>query len=191
VDRLGEILRQARHRKGVSLKEVEEATRIPLKYLIALEGGDQTNLPSPAYVRGFVRLYASFLGLDPAEMLSLLPQEEQAPTLRPMTRVEQLPSLTSSLPFVSTLVAIFLAAIMVISTAWDGKGGIARLQSGHIAPALKGQTVESAIAALEKEGVGFVFLHLSPAEGDVVVDQAPRPGQALRAGEVVVVVLGR
>lgn len=70
MSELGDLLRQARERKGVTLEQVEAATRIRLKFLDALERGDYASLPGEVYVRGFVRSYASFLGLDPQEALS-------------------------------------------------------------------------------------------------------------------------
>jgi len=68
---LGTRFRLARENKSVSLKQAERDTRIRRKYLQALEDQDLTSLPSAVYVKGFVRNYASYLGLDPNEMLAL------------------------------------------------------------------------------------------------------------------------
>jgi hypothetical protein len=62
--RIGETLRKARVRREVQLAEVEEATRIRLKYLRAIEAEDWGALPEDVYARAFIRTYASFLGLD-------------------------------------------------------------------------------------------------------------------------------
>src|SRR5215204_1172282 len=62
--RIGAILREARERRGIELSEVEAATRIRLRYLRAIEGEDWDVLPGGVYTRGFIRTYASFLGLD-------------------------------------------------------------------------------------------------------------------------------
>ncbi|MDF1613604.1 helix-turn-helix domain-containing protein [Desulfurivibrio dismutans] len=61
---LGEKLRRARTEKGVSLEEAAEATRIHTSTLRALEENDQTALPASTFTRGFVRIYANYLGLD-------------------------------------------------------------------------------------------------------------------------------
>lgn len=66
----GQTLRQAREAKGVSLAQVERATRIRKTYLEALEEHQFSQLPASAYARGIVRNYAAYLGLDPAEMLA-------------------------------------------------------------------------------------------------------------------------
>ncbi|MBI4300433.1 MAG: PASTA domain-containing protein [Chloroflexi bacterium] len=71
---LGQILREAREQQGYSLEEVEKATRIGKRYLAALEAEDYGKLPSPVYVRGFVRLYAQHLGLEVESVLALYPE---------------------------------------------------------------------------------------------------------------------
>jgi len=69
MDELGHILREARETKGLALKEVQEEIRINTRFLEALESGDYQALPTPAHVRGFLRNYARFLGLDPQPLL--------------------------------------------------------------------------------------------------------------------------
>jgi cytoskeleton protein RodZ len=69
MDELGHILREARENKGYSLEDVQEKIRINAKYLKALETGDYSALPTPVHVRGFLRNYARFLGLDPQPLL--------------------------------------------------------------------------------------------------------------------------
>ncbi len=61
---VGAILRQARNRREVELSEVEAATRIRARYLRAIEAEEWEALPGGVYTRGFIRAYASFLGLD-------------------------------------------------------------------------------------------------------------------------------
>jgi cytoskeleton protein RodZ len=69
MDELGHILREARETKGLTLNEVQEQTRINSRFLEALEMGDYIRLPTPVHVRGFLRNYARFLGLDPGPLL--------------------------------------------------------------------------------------------------------------------------
>jgi Uncharacterized protein conserved in bacteria len=57
-------LRVARETKGLELKEIEEITKIPSKYLQALEEADFCVLPGGVYTVGFLRSYARFLDLD-------------------------------------------------------------------------------------------------------------------------------
>ncbi len=67
MSELGQILAEARAAKEISLADVEKATRIRQKYLVAFEQGEYTRLPRGAIARGFLRLYADFLGLDPED----------------------------------------------------------------------------------------------------------------------------
>jgi cytoskeletal protein RodZ len=64
---LGAKLRQARERRGVSLRQVAAATKISVVVLEALERNDPSKLPGGIFSRAFVRSYASELGLDPDE----------------------------------------------------------------------------------------------------------------------------
>lgn len=66
----GELLRNARAYRGVSLADAERATRINRRYLAALEQEAFDQLPPLTYARGIVRIYAQYLGLDPLTVLA-------------------------------------------------------------------------------------------------------------------------
>lgn len=61
---IGNRLREARQRQGLEISECADATRIRERYLVAIEDGRFESLPDPAYVNGFVRAYATHLGLS-------------------------------------------------------------------------------------------------------------------------------
>ena len=61
---IGNSLREARLRQGLDFPEVEQATKIRGKYLRALEDEQFDILPGQTYVKGFLRSYAEYLGLD-------------------------------------------------------------------------------------------------------------------------------
>lgn len=63
-DSVGKTLREARRKRGVELAEVEATTRIRARFLRAIEDEEWEVLPGEAYVRGFIRTYAAYLGLD-------------------------------------------------------------------------------------------------------------------------------
>ena len=65
---VGDRLRDAREARGVDLFRVERDTKIRHKFLAALEDGDFADLPGDVYARGFLRNYASYLGLDADEI---------------------------------------------------------------------------------------------------------------------------
>src|SRR5581483_4626265 len=71
-DRTGDFgrkLREARERKGVSLRQIASATKISVSALEALERNDLAKLPGGIFSRAFVRSYASEVGLDPDEAI--------------------------------------------------------------------------------------------------------------------------
>ncbi|MCI0396277.1 MAG: DUF4115 domain-containing protein [Chloroflexi bacterium] len=69
MDELGTILREAREARGLTLAEAQDATRISARFLEALEKTQYEALPTPVHVRGYLRNYARFLGLDPKPLL--------------------------------------------------------------------------------------------------------------------------
>jgi cytoskeletal protein RodZ len=64
VFEIGNSLREVRERQGLGYPEIELATKIRAKYIRALEEEDFDSLPGDAYVRGFLRTYSEYLGLD-------------------------------------------------------------------------------------------------------------------------------
>ena len=66
---IGAGLREVRERLGWKLPDIAEHIRIRLVFLSAIESGDLSSLPGPAYRVGFVRSYAQALGLDGEEIL--------------------------------------------------------------------------------------------------------------------------
>lgn len=67
--RVGQALRKARTDRGVDLSEVERSTKIRQKFLEAMEEDRWDELPAPAYARGFLEIYARYLGLDQQPLL--------------------------------------------------------------------------------------------------------------------------
>ena len=65
---VGERLRAAREQKKLSLVNIADQTRIPLRHLQNLEAGDWSSLPAPTYTIGFAKSYASAVGLDRTEI---------------------------------------------------------------------------------------------------------------------------
>src|SRR5215207_11688 len=61
---IGTSLREARLRQSLDFPEIEQGTKIRGKYLRALEDEQFDVLPAQTYVKGFLRSYAEYLGLD-------------------------------------------------------------------------------------------------------------------------------
>jgi cytoskeleton protein RodZ len=66
--KIGRFLEQKRKERGLSLEEVEQATKIRKRYLTGLEREDYGMLPDAVYAHGFLKTYANYLGLDGEEL---------------------------------------------------------------------------------------------------------------------------
>lgn len=75
MQRLGELLKNKREERGLSLEEVCRATKIRKEFLKALEEGNYQLLPPPPFLKGFIRSYASFLDLPVDKLLPLFRRE--------------------------------------------------------------------------------------------------------------------
>ncbi len=76
---VGELIKQRRQEMNLSLKEVENGTSIRMSHLQAIEEDDMSKLISPVYAQGFLRQYASFVGLDGDKLLKDHPQHFTRP----------------------------------------------------------------------------------------------------------------
>jgi Helix-turn-helix domain len=89
VFEIGNSLREARLRQSLDFPEIEQATKIRAKYLRALEDEQFDVLPAQTYVKGFLRSYAEYLGLDGQLYVDeynsrfVVGGEEEAPARRP------------------------------------------------------------------------------------------------------------
>ncbi|MCF6093156.1 DUF4115 domain-containing protein [Microaerobacter geothermalis] len=89
MNELGELLKRTRMEKNISLAEVQEHTKIQVRYLEAIENGQWNILPGKFYTRAFIKKYAEFLGMDYHELRDqyqhLFPQNEEE-ELQPVKR---------------------------------------------------------------------------------------------------------
>lgn len=72
---LGEQLKKFRAEGRINLHEVSRETKIPVKYLEMIEEGNYEALPPDVYVKGFLRGYADFLGIDSKKIINLYARE--------------------------------------------------------------------------------------------------------------------
>lgn len=77
MSELGQMLRNRRKERGITLKDIEGALSIRVKYLEALEEGNYAIIPGEVYAKGFLRNYASFLGFNAEDMVQLYKKEMQ------------------------------------------------------------------------------------------------------------------
>ena len=84
---IGDKLRSAREAKGLSIEDIEKATKIQGRYLTAIEQNQFDKLPGDFYVRAFIRQYAQIVGLDGKELLS--EYHDEVPQAEPDEYVEE------------------------------------------------------------------------------------------------------
>ncbi len=82
MESIGEMLKTAREAKGVSTSEAAKGTRIKVQHIEAMERDDFDVIPAVAYAKGFIKIYAEYLGLDPQPLVRRF-MEEHAPKERP------------------------------------------------------------------------------------------------------------
>jgi cytoskeleton protein RodZ len=75
---LGEELRRLREEKGLSLRDVSDATHIGSRFLQAIEADNYSILPGGIFNRGFVRSFARYIGMDEEQALVLYNQQLEA-----------------------------------------------------------------------------------------------------------------
>ncbi len=216
---LGETLRRARTAKGVTFEDAERVTRIPRKYLEALELENFSILPAPVYARGFLRSYAGYLGLDPNQLLPFFPVGHvDEPKLDPLPQVRE-PRVWNANGLIGVGVVALLVLLVIAlysvgredsspsfvtqSTAQSRSGGVIVPPSGQTAPGnagpaialpdLAGQSLEDAIATIEESGASYIVVYVR--EGDIpagqVIDQEPAPGTAVGPGDLVTLKVSR
>jgi hypothetical protein len=125
---IGSSLREERLRRGLELAQVEAETCIRIRYLRALEEERFDLLPGTAYVRGFLRTYASYLGFEEQRFIDAY-NERFAPVEElPIT---PLPAIQPHSLGVPATVGALLAVALVAVLAWSLGGS--RGEPSHVA----------------------------------------------------------
>ncbi len=204
--RLGEAFRNERTRRAISLGDAERTTRINRVYLEAIEAGRLEALPAPVYTRGFVRLYARFLGLDPDAAVAAIPEGLPRPSgLEPMPGMRRSAPPTIPLPPLTppVIVAGVLGFLLLVTLVWlvpRAFGGDAPATAGNSgtpaagAPAVRNGEVPNLVglardlASKTVTDAGLtplVFEATNAAPPGQVFQQSPAAGTAIAPGGTV------
>lgn len=122
---IGRALRTARLRRGKSLEEASRETRLRLEYLTALEREEFGDLLGDVYVRGWLRSYSQYLGLDPEKVITVYERAHggEHPELAPIHRAPGVAN-GDGLPSIhrrpNWLLAAAAAAIVLLSAGAIG-----------------------------------------------------------------------
>jgi cytoskeleton protein RodZ len=187
---IGSSLREARLRQGLDFPELEQVTKIRGKYLRALEDEQFEVLPAQTYVKGFLRTYAEYLGLDGQLYVDefnsrFVSGEEYEPRVRrsaarrPQRRHRRL---ETNVVFVALAVIAILTVIVI--SAWKASGS----GSPATPPAEKTPTVVQRpkvkpplLEVTAKTGQTHLIVHKGSATGNVVFDGTISKGDPARA----------
>ncbi len=82
---IGQTLKEAREKKGLTLDDLQQTTKIQKRYLIAIEAENFDALPGDFYVRAFIQQYAKVVDLDGDELLAQLEEKTGVKTETPVT----------------------------------------------------------------------------------------------------------
>jgi cytoskeletal protein RodZ len=83
LESIGRYLRRERELRQMSLEELAQVTRIPLRMLQLIEEDDFEKLPGEVFARGFLRAYARALGVEADEVLAVYGQNRRVVEARP------------------------------------------------------------------------------------------------------------
>jgi cytoskeleton protein RodZ len=174
VSALGEEFRSAREARSLSLSDVAERLHIRSVYLAAIEDEDWHVIGAPVYVRGFMRTYARFLGLDPEAAVArfaatMPPGSPAAAPSRPASvanpnekRAEgSRPSLAAILSIVVAVLVVAFVGYQFIQYRAGGQAGAPAAQ-GSAAPDVAAVPPDAATAAPQPGGVADGSLAVIP-----------------------------
>ena len=130
---LGEEFRSAREARGLSVSDVAEQIHIRSVYLAAIENEEWTSIGAPVYVRGFIRTYARFLGLDGEAAVARFndavpaarPSSHAAPAVAAAARERSGPSPWALLGALVALVLVGYAIYEYVTLKQSGAGSVA------------------------------------------------------------------
>lgn len=121
---IGNILKEARESKNLSLDDIQEITKIQKRYLVAIEQEEFKALPGRFYIRAFIREYAEAVDLDPELVLSEFKEDkdeivEETVQYTRLDRAEKLNEnkATSIFSFIPTLIVILLI-VAILFVGW-------------------------------------------------------------------------
>ncbi len=116
---IGEYLRKQRALRGITVDELSSMTRIPLRSLLRLEGG-QFDGETDGFVRGFVRTVANALGLDEEDTMSRMLQE---PSPGAWERHSTSRSVKQALA-IFAFILIAIVGFLILRTGWNVLVGV-------------------------------------------------------------------
>lgn len=186
----GQALAAKRAERGLSIEQVAASTRIRAEHLRALEADDLAQLPAPVYARGYLRTYATYLGLDPDELLRTLPSRAVAPGLAlGLENTERRPRVVLTTPAVAAAGLVLLAG-MFTGYVWRQVTVDQRMMVVIASPTIAATPAATALAspAIQARPIVVGVRVTDVVWINVVVDGNPQygdSGRTLPAGSIL------
>ncbi|HBD95615.1 MAG: hypothetical protein A2015_11185 [Spirochaetes bacterium GWF1_31_7] len=114
MEPLGEFLKEIRTQKRLSIEKVIEDTHILKKFIIGIEADDFTVFPGEAYLKGFLRNYSEYLGLESNEIIRRFEKIKLSETPSPIEQLIPKPGFDYS--------RIIFALVILIAISLLGSG---------------------------------------------------------------------
>jgi cytoskeleton protein RodZ len=124
VERIGDILRRRRQQRGDDLQQIADYLCIRKNFLVALENNDYDGLPADAYVIGFLRTYAAYLGFDGGDAINRYRAEMSGRRRKPAL-VLPTPITEGRTPSAFIMVGAAVVALLIYVT-WYSLSGTSR-----------------------------------------------------------------
>jgi len=175
--RPGDTLRHGRQQKGLSLERAARESRIKLSVIEAIETGEIAHIPS-VYLKGYIRNYARFLGIDPTGLEQQIQEVQGAdPEVRPVFTAGPGRGAAEKWLKISSYLA---ASVLIAALAWQFTHEAVRFSQGEtgLNTSAQVQPSESRPPLAEPEndpGNGRTHLNASLAN----VDMVKQPGEVV------------
>lgn len=191
--KIGRILRSSRLEKGLTLEKASKDTKITQKYLKAIEDEQFSAIPGEVVLKGFIRIYADYLKIDPKPLIgeiSKKPKAPEPPTEERIKQTRKLPDLPvivrAATFFAAGVLAILIAALLIrsfvsVSIKHTDRNMVPKEQSRQ-----KTSGLEVSAQIMEKTWIMVI------SDGRMVFKDIVEPGRTLswRAKDTVLIKLG-
>jgi transcriptional regulator with XRE-family HTH domain len=162
---IGTALREARESKGISLQKASRETRIHSDYLTALERESYESLRADVYVRGFLRSYSSYLGLDPHKVMTFYDRRAAPSPAEPLAPVPEVATRDLGVPRrgASWRVAVGLAVVLLAVFGAVGlltASGGAPTPPGGLPPATSGPVTAASQVTVRLSPIHITYAHV-------------------------------
>ena len=190
----GQRLSEARRRRNLTVADIARTTKIPVRYLEAIERDDIERMPPGFFVRAFVRTYASEVGVNPSDVLD--PIEESTEESEPDV---SMPPATASAPASMRAWLFIMSFAAVCAIYYAGRDSASTAVPTPVPAKVQVPSADrvEAVASVLPEATSDVELQIESrggcivavvADGNTIPSQAVPPGQPLvlkARGEVV------